>query len=63
LQFHAFTSEGPERKQQHGFEGIGAVLVCLAVVAITFQIIFCAKIHINDFFYFLKIIFDISTSK
>jgi len=25
LQFHAFTSEGPERKQQHGFEGIGVV--------------------------------------
>jgi hypothetical protein len=24
---------------------------------------FCVEIHVNDFFYFLKIIFDISTSK
>jgi hypothetical protein len=28
-----------------------------------FQITFRAKIYANDFFYFLKIIFDISTSK
>ena len=34
-----------------------------SVVVITFQIAFCAEIHVNDFFYFLKIIFDISTSK
>jgi hypothetical protein len=34
-----------------------------SVVAITFQITFRAKMHVNDFFYFLKIIFDISTSK
>jgi hypothetical protein len=33
------------------------------VVAGAFQIAFRAKIHANDFFYFLKIIFDISTSK
>jgi hypothetical protein len=33
------------------------------VVAGAFQITFRAKIHANDFFYFLKIIFDISTSK
>jgi hypothetical protein len=30
---------------------------------VAFQIAFRAKIYINDFFYFLKIIFDISTSK
>jgi hypothetical protein len=34
-----------------------------SVVAIAFQIIFCVEIHANDFFYFLKIIFDISKSK
>jgi hypothetical protein len=34
-----------------------------SVVAGTFQIMFHAKMHVNDFFYFLKIIFDISTSK
>jgi hypothetical protein len=34
-----------------------------SVVAGAFQIIFRAKIHANDFFYFLKIIFDISTLK
>jgi len=34
-----------------------------SVVMVAFQIAFCAEIHVNDFFYFLKIIFDISTSK
>jgi len=34
-----------------------------SVVAGAFQIAFRAEIHVNDFFYFLKIIFDISTSK
>jgi len=34
-----------------------------SVVAVIFQIVFRAKIHVNDIFYFLKIIFDISTSK
>jgi hypothetical protein len=34
-----------------------------SVVAGAFQINFRAKMHVNDFFYFLKIIFDISTSK
>jgi len=34
-----------------------------SVVAIAFQIAFRAEIHANNFFYFLKIIFDISTSK
>ena len=34
-----------------------------SVVAVAFQIIFRAEIHVNDFFYFLKIIFNISTSK
>jgi hypothetical protein len=33
------------------------------VIASSFQITFHAKMHANDFFYFLKIIFDISTSK
>jgi hypothetical protein len=34
-----------------------------SVIAGAFQITFRAKMHVNDFFYFLKIIFDISTSK
>jgi len=35
-----------------------------SVVTVAFQITFRAEIHVNDvFFYFLKIIFDISTSK
>jgi len=34
-----------------------------SVVMGTFQITFRAKIHANDFFHFLKIIFDISISK
>jgi hypothetical protein len=34
-----------------------------SVVAVVFQITFRAEMHTNDFFYFLKIIFDISTSK
>jgi hypothetical protein len=34
-----------------------------SVVAGAFQITFRAKMHVNDFFHFLKIIFDISTSK
>jgi len=33
------------------------------MVTITFQIIFRVEMHINDFFYFLKIIFDINISK
>jgi hypothetical protein len=35
---------------------------CMVIVA--FQIIFCAEMHVNDFFLFKKkIIFDISISK
>jgi hypothetical protein len=34
-----------------------------SVVAGAFQITFRAKMHANNIFYFLKIIFDISTSK
>jgi hypothetical protein len=34
-----------------------------SVIMIVFQIAFHAEIHANDFFYFLKIIFDISISK
>jgi hypothetical protein len=33
------------------------------VVVITFQIVFRTEIHANDFFYFLKIIFNISILK
>ena len=33
------------------------------MIAVAFQIIFCTEMHANDFFYFLKIIFDISISK
>jgi hypothetical protein len=34
-----------------------------SVVVVAFQIAFRAEIHANDVFHFLKIIFDISTSK
>jgi hypothetical protein len=34
-----------------------------SVVAVIFQIAFHVEIHANNFFYFLKIIFNISTSK
>jgi hypothetical protein len=34
-----------------------------SVVVVAFQIAFRVEIHANDIFYFLKIIFDISTSK
>jgi len=34
-----------------------------SVVAVDFQITFRVEMHANDFFYFLKIIFDISTLK
>ena len=34
-----------------------------SVVAVAFQIAFRVEIHANDIFLFLKIIFDISTSK
>jgi len=34
-----------------------------SVVEVAFQITFCAEMYVNDAFYFLKIIFDISTSK
>jgi hypothetical protein len=34
-----------------------------SVVAVAFQITFRAEMHVNDFFYFLKVIFDISTLK
>jgi len=37
--------------------------VYLAVVVVIFQIAFRTEIYINNFFYFLKIIFNISTSK
>jgi hypothetical protein len=33
------------------------------VVAVVFQIISHAEMHANDFFYFLKIIFNINTLK
>jgi hypothetical protein len=34
-----------------------------SVIVVTFQIVFRAEIHVNDIFYILKIIFNISTSK
>ena len=34
-----------------------------SVVAVDFQITFRAEMHANNFFHFLKIIFDISSSK
>ena len=39
------------------------IRVFSSVVAVVFQIIFHAEMHTNDIFYFLKIIFDINTSK
>jgi hypothetical protein len=38
-------------------------MVLGSVVVVIFQITFCVEMHANDFFYFLKIIFDTSTSK
>jgi hypothetical protein len=56
LEIYYFTEKSNNKtvKQQCVFD---------SVVTGAFQIIFCAKMHANDFFYFLKIIFDISTSK
>jgi len=34
-----------------------------SIVAVVFQITFRTEIHVNNIFYFLKIIFNISTSK
>ena len=34
-----------------------------SMIAVVFQITFHVEIHVNDVFYFLKIIFNISTSK
>jgi hypothetical protein len=34
-----------------------------SVVVVAFQITFCAEMNVNDVFLFLKIIFNISTSK
>ena len=33
-----------------------------SVIVVAFQITFRVEMHVNDFFYFLKIIFDISIS-
>jgi hypothetical protein len=38
-------------------------LLIYSAAVVAFQIIFCTKIHVNDFFHFLKIIFNISTLK
>jgi hypothetical protein len=46
---------------KHNSQPIKGVLG--SVLAVAFQITFSAEMHANDFFYFLKIIFDISTSK
>jgi hypothetical protein len=42
---------------------VGYLSVFSSVVVGAFQITFCSKIHANDVFSFLKIIFDINTSK
>jgi hypothetical protein len=53
-----------EREKKRGDEMIvGIKRVFGSVVAVVFQITFHAEMHANDFFYFLKIIFDISKSK
>jgi hypothetical protein len=49
---------------KEGLPGFDEVFGSVVVVAVPFQITFCAEMHVNDvFFIFLKIIFDISTSK
>jgi hypothetical protein len=40
-----------------------ALKIFCSVVAVAFQITFRVEMHVNNFFYFLKIIFEISTSK
>jgi hypothetical protein len=39
------------------------VSIFYSVVAVAFQITFRAEIYVNNFFYFLKIIFNINTLK
>jgi hypothetical protein len=51
-------------RRENGFPpGVSLESMFGSVVAGAFQITFRAKMHANDFFHFLKIIFDISTSK
>jgi glycerol-3-phosphate acyltransferase PlsY len=57
-------------EDKFGFQGgkaanrtVGYLSVFSSVVVGAFQITFRSKIHANDVFSFLKIIFDISTSK
>ena len=45
------------------FESIEILSMFRSVISVVFQIIFCAEIHANNVFYFLKIIFDINISK
>ena len=49
----------------HNYCGINPLLtdVLDSVITVVFQITFHSKIYVNNFFYFLKIIFDIRTSK
>ena len=49
---------------KEGLPGFDEVFGSVVAVAVPFQITFFAEMHVNDvFFIFLKIIFDISTSK
>jgi len=50
-------------KLHHDLKHDFIISVFDSVVAGAFEITFRAKMYVNDFFYFLKIIFDISTSK
>jgi len=57
------SREGQEKKFLAGAPAPASLPLSPPLVAGAFQITFLAKMHANDFFYFLKIIFDISTSK
>jgi len=55
---------GISTRYEHVLHAMPGLLILFgSVVAVAFQIAFRAKMHANNFFYFLKIIFDISTSK
>jgi hypothetical protein len=66
LEDHALlrTSRNLIRKNKNKKNSIDTIemkSVFSSVIAVVFQIVFHAEIYVNDFFYFLKIIFDIKT--
>jgi len=59
--YRTFACLVQSKIEGNALKGITSLFV--SVVAVAFQIAFRVKMHANDIFYFLKIIFDISTSK